>query len=112
MKKPLWALASGCVPDALPWEIPKIAASAGFLSSGMWVDPETTWTNDALKKTKASIRETNIELIDVEVIWLEKTKKATDKNTGKITAKICATIINPGIIICFQIIKSKFINLL
>ena len=78
MKKPLWALASGCIPDAQPWDIPKIAASAGFLSSGMWVDPETTWTNGALKKTKASIRETNIELIDVEVIWLEKTKKATD----------------------------------
>ena len=78
MEKPLCALASGCVPDALPWDIPKIAASAGFLSSGMWVDPETTWTNDALKKTKASIRETNIELIDVEVIWLEKTKTAND----------------------------------
>ena len=50
MAKPLWALASGCVPDALPWDIPAIARSGGFLSSGMWVDPETSWDSTALKK--------------------------------------------------------------
>ena len=52
MAKPLWALASGCVPDALPWDIPLIARSGGFSSSGMWVDPETSWDRTALKKNK------------------------------------------------------------
>ena len=79
MTKPLWALASGCVPDALPWYIPLIAHSAGFLSSGMWVDPETTWDKSALKKTKKSLSDTNIQLIDVEVVWLDKTNHIDDK---------------------------------
>ena len=79
MTKPLWALASGCVPDALPWDIPLIAHSAGFLSSGMWADPETTWDKNALKKTKKSLSDTNIQLIDVEVVWLDKTNHIDDK---------------------------------
>ncbi len=68
----LWALAAGCVPDAAPWDIPRIAAQAGFTSSGMWVDPATTWGPDALIKTKRAIAETGIKLLDVEVIWLEQ----------------------------------------
>ena len=77
---PLWAMAAGCVPDALPWDIPRIANSAGFLSSGMWVDNDTTWTKEALKKTKLSIAETGIQIIDVEVIWLEDNDKLSDKH--------------------------------
>lgn len=79
MKEPLWALAAGCIPDALPWDIPKIAYSSGFKSSGMWVDPSTSWNGNALKKTKKAINETGIELIDVEVVWLEKSNKINDK---------------------------------
>ena len=79
MSKTLWALASGCVPEALPGEIPKIASQAGFESSGMWVDPDTSWKGNALKKTKKAIYETGIELIDVEVVWLEKSNKINDK---------------------------------
>jgi sugar phosphate isomerase/epimerase len=78
MAKPLWALASGCVPDALPWDIPAIARSGGFLSSGMWVDPKTSWDSTALKKTKKSLLDTGIQLIDVEVVWLDKTDRADD----------------------------------
>lgn len=76
----LWAMAAGCVPDALPWDIPKIAHSAGFLSSGMWVDNDTTWSKEALKKTKLSIAETGIKIIDVEVIWLEDNDQLSDKH--------------------------------
>ena len=78
--EPLWALAAGCVPDAMPWDIPKIARTAGFASSGMWIDPETTWTSDALSKTRASISESDISLIDVEVIWLEESVQASDNH--------------------------------
>jgi sugar phosphate isomerase/epimerase len=76
--EPMWALAAGCVPDANPWDIPRIAQSGGFGSSGMWVEPETTWDSGALEKTKAAIRETGLALVDVEVVWLEKTDQATD----------------------------------
>ena len=78
MEEPLWALAAGCVPDADPWDIPKIAASAGFLSSGMWVDPKKSWSNAALSRTKLSLKETGIQLIDVEAAWLETTDHAND----------------------------------
>ena len=67
----MWALAAGCVPDAMPWDIPRIAQKAGFLSSGMWVEPATTWSSNALSKTRLSLAETGISLVDVEVIWLE-----------------------------------------
>jgi sugar phosphate isomerase/epimerase len=78
MTKSLWAMAAGCVPDSLPWDIPRIASAAGFLSSGMWVDPETTWDSDALRKTKLSLSDTGIQLVDVEVARLNKTELADD----------------------------------
>ena len=31
MTEPLWALAAGCVPDVMPWEIPLIAKKGGFI---------------------------------------------------------------------------------
>ena len=80
MTLPLWALAAGCVPDAMPWEIPLIAKKAGFLSSGMWVDTATTWNKSALKKTKHSLKETGIKLIDAEVTWLENDDQLSDKH--------------------------------
>jgi sugar phosphate isomerase/epimerase len=76
----MWALAAGCVPDAMPWDIPRIAQKAGFLSSGMWVEPATTWSSDALSKTRLSLAETGISLIDVEVIWLEGGGQASDEH--------------------------------
>ena len=51
-------MAAGCVPDALPWEIPLIANQAGFQSSGMWLDTNTTWNKNALSKTKESLEKT------------------------------------------------------
>ena len=55
MEEPLWALAADCVPDANPWDVPRIAASAGFSASGMWVDPKKSWDKAALGKTKLSL---------------------------------------------------------
>jgi len=78
--QPMWALAAGCVPDAMPWDIPRIARKAGFLSSGMWVEPATTWSKDALSKTRLSLAETGISLVDVEVIWLEGGCQASDEH--------------------------------
>lgn len=78
MTEPLWALAAGCVPDAMPWDIPRIAEAAGFRSSGMWVDPGTTWQADALVRTRRALKDTGIQLIDAEVIWLDDAPAASD----------------------------------
>ena len=78
--EPMWALAAGCVPDAMPWDIPRIAQKAGFLSSGMWVEPATTWSSDALSRTRLSLADTDISLVDVEVIWLEGGGQASDEH--------------------------------
>ena len=73
-------MAAGCVPDALPWDIPLIAHRAGFQSSGMWVDPNTTWDKNALNKTRDSLKKTEIQLIDVEVTWLENDDNLNDNH--------------------------------
>ena len=73
-------MAAGCVPDALPWDIPLIAHQAGFLSSGMWLDTNTTWNNNALSKTKKSLERTKIQLIDIEVTWLENDDILSDNH--------------------------------
>ncbi len=73
-------MAAGCVPDALPWDIPLIAHQAGFQSSGMWVDANTTWDKNALNKTKESLKKTEIQLIDVEVTWLEDDDNLNDSH--------------------------------
>lgn len=78
MTDPLWAMAAGCVPDADPWDLPRIAGEAGFSSSGMWVDPKTTWQGDALAKTRRALGETGIRLVDVEAGWLEQGDRASD----------------------------------
>ena len=46
-----------------PWDIPRIAASAGFSASGMWVDPKKSWDKAALGKTKLSLKETEYSLL-------------------------------------------------
>ena len=74
------AMAAGCVPDALPWDIPLIAHQAGFQSSGMWLDTNTTWDNNALSKTKESLEKTKIQLIDIEVTWLENDDILSDNH--------------------------------
>ena len=73
-------MAAGCIPDALPWDIPLIAHQAGFQSSGMWVDPNTTWDKNALNKTRDSLKKTEIQLIDVEVTWLENDDTLNDNH--------------------------------
>ncbi len=83
MAEPYWALAAGCVPDALPWEIPAIAHAAGFETCGMWIDPETAWKDGALAKTRRALAATGVKLIDVEALWLAGGASATD--THKLT---------------------------
>ena len=78
MNEPYWALAAGCVPDALPWDIPGIAHQAGFLTCGMWIDPTTTWDDQALSRTQQALDETGIKLVDVEALWLADTDEPTD----------------------------------
>ena len=85
MAEPYWALAAGCVPDALPWEIPAIAHASGFESCGMWIDPETTWKDGALAKTRKTLAETGVKLVDVEALWLAGGARATD--THKLTVE-------------------------
>jgi sugar phosphate isomerase/epimerase len=86
MSDPYWALAAGCVPDAVPWDIPRIAHAAGFSSCGMWIDTKTTWDQYALAKTKRSLRETGMQLIDVEALWLAGGVEATDAHKIAIEA--------------------------
>ena len=73
-------MAAGCVQDALPWYITLIENQACFQSSGMWLDTNTTWDNNALSKTKESLEKTKVQLIDIEVTWLENDDILSDNH--------------------------------
>jgi sugar phosphate isomerase/epimerase len=88
MSEPLWAMAAGCVPEVPPWEIPRIAHAGGFTSSGMWIDPDTTWQGDAQRKTLDALAETGIRLVDVEVGWLGDGSQPTDRHKQIVDAGI------------------------
>lgn len=85
-KLPLWALASGCIPEVRPQDMPAIVGEAGFNSCGLWIDPDTSWNSSALRQTRQAIANSGISVLDVEVVWIADGVKPTDKHLSIIEA--------------------------
>ena len=98
-REPLWALAAGCVPDVDPWDIPRVAFAGGFTSCGMWVDPKTNWQGDALAKTRRTLDETGVELVDVEACFLDGTDQLSDHHKALIDAGLALNARNALIVV-------------
>jgi sugar phosphate isomerase/epimerase len=64
------SLASGVVPEFGPVETIHAAAAGGFDAVGLWVEPEQ-WTAQTTIDCRNALRNTGLELLDVEVIWLK-----------------------------------------
>ena len=71
------AMASGIMPEATPVQLVEAAASAGFDFGGMWIEPDL-WTDQTTRDVKARQRDTGLELIDVEVVWIKPGPPNTD----------------------------------
>jgi sugar phosphate isomerase/epimerase len=64
------SFASGIVPEIGPLETIYAAAAGGFQATGLWIVPEN-WTAAMTRFCRAALLDTGLELLDVEVIWIE-----------------------------------------
>ena len=63
-------MASGIMPEATPLELVEAAAGAEFDYGGMWIEP-STWTEATTRAVAARLRDTGLQLLDVEVVWIK-----------------------------------------
>ncbi len=64
------SLAAGNLPEFAPREIYNAAVTAGYDLSGMWVDL-TTWTDETTKELKRALDDSDVGILDVEVMWIQ-----------------------------------------
>jgi sugar phosphate isomerase/epimerase len=64
------AMASGIMPEASPLELIEAAVSAGFDYGGMWIEP-LNWTDATTRAVSTRLRDTGLQLLDVEVVWIK-----------------------------------------
>lgn len=63
------SLASGVMPDASPLQTVQAAAASGFDAVGLWIDL-TTWTPQTTQEVRQAVRDSGLQVLDAEVIWL------------------------------------------
>jgi sugar phosphate isomerase/epimerase len=64
------SLASGVLPEFGPVETIRAAMTGRFDAVGLWVEPEN-WTATTIRDAKSALRDSRLELLDVEVIWIK-----------------------------------------
>ncbi len=71
------SLAAGTLPEFLPDQIARAAGQSGFGHVGFTIEPEQ-WTPEQAKATKAALRQYNLSVLDVEVVWIPEGGVLTD----------------------------------
>lgn len=64
------SLASGVVPECGPLDTIRAAAAGGFDAVGLWIEPPN-WTRSLEQNCKATLAETGLSVLDVEVVWFK-----------------------------------------
>ncbi|MBB4858391.1 sugar phosphate isomerase/epimerase [Novosphingobium chloroacetimidivorans] len=64
------SLASGVLPEFGALDVVRAGAEAGFDAVGLWVDPDS-WSAADTIAAKSALRGTDLDLLDVEVVWLK-----------------------------------------
>jgi sugar phosphate isomerase/epimerase len=64
------ALASGVLPEFSAIDTVKAAITGGFDGVGLWVEPDN-WTAETTRDVRAVLAGSELELLDVEVIWIK-----------------------------------------
>ncbi len=65
----LLSLASGVLPEATPLQTVQAAAASGFDAVGLWIDM-ATWTAQTTREVRRATRDSGLQVLDAEVIWL------------------------------------------
>ena len=71
------SLASGVLPEFGAVEVVRAGAEAGFDAVGLWVDPET-WTPGDTRAARSALAGTDLDLLDVEVVWIKPDSRLDD----------------------------------
>jgi sugar phosphate isomerase/epimerase len=71
------SLASGIVPEFGPVDTIRAAAAGGFDATGLWVEPDS-WTAETTREARAALTDSDLELLDVEVIWIKPDSDMAD----------------------------------
>jgi sugar phosphate isomerase/epimerase len=64
------SFASGIVPEFGPVATINAAAFGGFDAVGLWIEPPL-WTPQLMREARAALAATELELLDVEVVWFK-----------------------------------------
>ncbi len=75
----IMSLAAGTLPEFLPDQIADAAGRSGFGHVGFTIEPEQ-WTRDQAKATKAAIKQYDLSVLDVEVVWIPEGGVLTDNH--------------------------------
>ncbi|MEP2102560.1 MAG: TIM barrel protein [Parasphingorhabdus sp.] len=73
------SLAAGTLPEFLPDQVAHAAGQSGFSHVGFTIEPEQ-WTPEQVKATKAAIKEYDLSVLDVEVVWIPEGGVLTDSH--------------------------------
>jgi len=73
------SLAAGTLPDFQPVDVADAAGQAGFTHAGFTIEPDK-WNSTALNDTKAALARHNLEVLDIEVIWIPEGGKLDDSH--------------------------------
>ncbi|MEZ5599192.1 MAG: sugar phosphate isomerase/epimerase [Pseudomonadales bacterium] len=71
------SLAAGVLPEFEPTVLAEAAVEAGFPAVGFTVRPET-WTDAVTATVQSTLRAGNVDVLDVEVIWIGEDGQVTD----------------------------------
>lgn len=58
------------MPEATPVQLVEAAAGSGFDFGGMWMEPGE-WTSQTTRDVARRLRETGLQLLDIEVVWIK-----------------------------------------
>lgn len=73
------SLAAGSLPEFQPPQVAEAAGCAGLSHVGFTIEPDN-WNNATLKETKAAIAAHDLNVLDVEVIWIPEGGKLDDSH--------------------------------
>ncbi len=81
------SLAAGTLPEFQPVAVARAAGQAGFRHVGFTIEPEK-WTAEARQATLQAIRDHDLSVLDVEVVWIPEGGQLTDEHKLIIEAGI------------------------
>ncbi|MEL6875631.1 MAG: sugar phosphate isomerase/epimerase [Pseudomonadota bacterium] len=90
------SLAAGTLPEFAPPAVAEAAGIAGFSHVGFTIEPDQ-WNTAMLRSTKQALRDHNLSVLDVEVIWIPEGGAVDDSH--KLIIEAGAELSAPNVLV-------------